>query len=862
MAFIFAGKSDMSGQFWSKNLSVRCHAFCLALLVLLAPMAPAFGQDAFATPTNVAVAVPGPVFGVPFVELSLKSSATPASTLQQTDSIQSTNSTPLAPERLDALLKGLPPLPVHDKQSFALPEQALVKPPPAGMQTVDKFPPVQSTAQPYRQPSAAKAQPAALRILRVAPQGAVASAEQIAVTFSQPMVPLSEAVDVDTSAFLKLQPQPAGHWRWAGTQTLIFTPARADHRLPAATSYSLSFPGHLKSVVGGAIKGTPHFSFKTPALEAVLNYPVADEPTVASPVILLTFNQEINKQELLSHMTLRDKSHSYPLRLVTADQLSAEAKNDGRLDVKDMPANTWIAVKPALPLPLGIKYLLTLAAGSPSAEGTDRTLKPQSFDIQVHGPLSLTDHPKNGMTAGSANCSFGFNNNFKLDNQKLESLIKISPRPANCEIAGNYNGFYINGDFKAFQKYTVTLDAGLKDAFNQKLGHLVTCSWTTGARDAQLTCNNNFVTIAPGQKPVLSFFAQATDKVTAKIYRVTPKDIASDKNFDFVDNAESYASRSIMPGELVATKVYPVGINAVSVDVDLAPYLKDGHGQFIIACSCPDKINKTILRFASFVQVTAIGIDVFKGSADNFRVFTTSLSDGKPLAGCSVTLPPLSNASDTDSNGQTTVMVPSNTTAPPDPSYRRLLTVVKGTDAAVLVGTATGWVQEPTEPTINYYCVTDRALYRPGDQVHVKGWQRGFKLNQDSAIRLFASNITHVNCVATSSDGTKIVEGNAKVDAAGGFDFTVNLPAKIALGGLNIDISAPQNELAAFCSNGFVNDAVGNSNSVKNYSKVVQVDVQEFRRPDFEMKNGRFQDQHDDWRNNQTDCNGFLFWRR
>ena len=69
---------------------------------------------------------------------------------------------------------------------------------------------------------------------------------------------------------------------------------------------------------------------------------------------------------------------------------------------------------------------------------------------------------------------------------------------------------------KPFQKYTVSISGDLRDEFDQKLGKDMSYSWTMGAKERQLRQGQQFLTIAPGQKPELSFYAQAVDNVHVK----------------------------------------------------------------------------------------------------------------------------------------------------------------------------------------------------------------------------------------------------------------------------------------------------------------------------------------------------------
>ena len=450
------------------HLMSQLSASFLAALIALTPVLPAFAQEVNPSPGDTdsddisAEKRPSIDFTVTPCETSEKFAV---------ETTEKSAGVPLSVERLEELARRLPPLEKATGKAFLLPEQALVKPPKSGIEIVEKFPPEQSAGA---QPKPARdVEKLPLKILRVSPQGDIIAARQVAVTFSQPMVAVQEAGDVDTTPFLKMSPQPAGHWRWAGTQTLVFTPARKDRRLPAATTYKITFLPKLQSQSGSSLSTAPVYTFKTPTLQAIRIIPGPSEPTIATPTIFLQFNQDINKEALFPHIVLRDKSHTYPLRFATASEITDEKKNASKIDAELFPANQWIALKPVSPLPLANRYSVDLQAGSPSAEGPDTPLRDAVDIITVHSPLNLIQSPPNGETPERNTFDFSFNNALSLENHKISDFVKIAPVPPNFEVGCFTDLIRISGDFKSFQKYSVTIDGALKDRFGQSLGALL-----------------------------------------------------------------------------------------------------------------------------------------------------------------------------------------------------------------------------------------------------------------------------------------------------------------------------------------------------------------------------------------------------
>ncbi|HTH51560.1 MAG TPA: hypothetical protein VL501_06490, partial [Pyrinomonadaceae bacterium] len=61
-----------------------------------------------------------------------------------------------------------------------------------------------------------------LNVLRYSPEGQVALAPDLSVTFSQPMVAVTSQQQAAEYAPVELSPQVEGRWRWLGTKTLMF----------------------------------------------------------------------------------------------------------------------------------------------------------------------------------------------------------------------------------------------------------------------------------------------------------------------------------------------------------------------------------------------------------------------------------------------------------------------------------------------------------------------------------------------------------------------------------------------------------------------------------------------------------------
>src|SRR5262249_43562111 len=75
-----------------------------------------------------------------------------------------------------------------------------------------------------------------------------------------------------------------------------------------------------------------------------------------------------------------------------------------------------------------------------------------------------------------------------------------------------------------------------------------------------------------------------------------------------------------------------------------------------------------------------------------------------------------------------------------------------------------------------WYVLHDRAVYRPGETVSMKGWVRRFTASSDGQLELVGKGAA-VGYVVTDPQGNQIAGGTVDVNALGGFDFRFDLRA-------------------------------------------------------------------------------------
>ncbi|HET8781580.1 MAG TPA: alpha-2-macroglobulin family protein, partial [Pyrinomonadaceae bacterium] len=257
----------------------------------------------------------------------------------------------------------------------------------------------------------------------------------------------------------------------------------------------------------------------------------------------------------------------------------------------------------------------------------------------------------------------------------------------------------------------------------------------------------------------------------------------------------------------------------VETVIDLSPALTNGRGHLILIVEpsggSPSGDDDSEIA-ESWIQVTNIGLDAFADNTDLVG-WVTSLKDGAPLSDVDVSLLPSDVAAKTGGDGLARLALKSTNSTP------GLLVARRDGDVAILperpsyANRDTGtWVRKPQIDSLRWFVFDDRKMYQPGEEVHVKGWIRRIGGGKTGDTDLFANAGTQVSYVLSDSRNNSVKNGTVQLNALGGFDFVVKLPDKVNLGTTTLKLQA--------------------STSLEGSHHAHRFEVQEFRRPEFEVK--------------------------
>lgn len=734
---------------------------------------------------------------------------------QSTQTIATASTQPLSDADIENILSRLPTLQAEEsvQTDFKL-AQNLLPPPRTGETVLQSFPP---TAE-AKLPEQAAAGP--LEVLRYSPEGEIPVAPFISITFNQPMVPLTALKDLTSADIpVKVTPELAGTWRWLGTKTLTFNyDSKLIDRLPKSKSYTVTVPAGTKSQTGGTLVEAVEWTFTTPPVKVTSKYPEGiSQPQ--NPLVYIAFDQRVDPAAILNVTKLTARGNPVKIRLST----EADWKVNPTVNnlVKGSLDGRWVVFQAQELLPLDSDISITVGPATPSAEGPLTSGDIQSFSFHTYAPLKVIEH---GCSWGGSDCRplspFYIRFNNPLD-QKLfsEELVQVKPEIPGMSVNVMGESLMIQGETKGQTTYTVTLDGSLTDSYGQKLGQTQSLTFKVGnAEKMMVGTDQNFITLDPASgDPAYSVYSVNFNKLDVQIYSVKPTDWPAFKKY-----LREYRQTD-KPAAIPGIKVFDGSVDIKSVadsltetPIKLKPYMKGNAGQFVLIVKPHLGLfekDEYWQRVQVWLQVTHIGLDSMVDNS-SITAWATDLRNGAPLQNVSISADSAMQQAVTGETGLVTFPIPSGAT---------YLTATSGDDLAILPRSLNYWGDDswnasPVFDELRWYVVDDRQMYKPGEEVHVKGWLRRIGGTQTGDVGLVGNDVTAVSYTITEPQGNELNHGEAKVNALGGFDLAFTIPEKTNLGNAQINFQAG-----------------GSLTNLSNTSFGHSFQIQEFRRPEFEV---------------------------
>jgi uncharacterized protein YfaS (alpha-2-macroglobulin family) len=260
----------------------------------------------------------------------------------------------------------------------------------------------------------------------------------------------------------------------------------------------------------------------------------------------------------------------------------------------------------------------------------------------------------------------------------------------------------------------------------------------------------------------------------------------------------------------------------VQTAIDMKPALNSaGHGQVMVKISqWPLPTDRYKRRYIlAWVQATDLAVDAF-AEYTHLTAWVTKLKDGKAVSGARLSVLPEGKTATSGGKGLAKVDFPERSTT--RTRDKRVLVARTSTDTVMLPESAYWWSysrwyrRPPPGEYVRWYVFNDRGLYKPKEEVRIKGWVRLVDMGKGSSIKLLPPESRTVSYIVYGPRGNKVGKGSARIGPTGGFNFKFKLPDNVNLGYARVQLTT------------YAPGAKGTSTSHG-------FQIQEFKRPEFEV---------------------------
>lgn len=635
--------------------------------------------------------------------------------------------------------------------------------------------------------------------------------------------------------------QRSGTWRWVGTRGLFFTPL-GD--LPGATNFHVKVPKGLKSLEGEALAADYTLSFSTERPRLLATEPKEGSYTLkAAAPLSLEFNQGVDPAEFMKVARL----------VVRADAKATPIPFHAEHPKSRAHAERTLMIVPNTKLPLDASIELTIDKGL-RGEGPLLSEVASTLHVRTYGPLALALVQCPRVQDGAlGRCQAHRDITVVLSNPvmpdefrahlKMNSVprVPIAKRPPPPKTARALTEFALGADPAFGARYHLTLTAGMTDVYGQRLAkdatfdvdteedftHPAVAAPTSRAQSDAPEPPPPPATIASRVLPpfsadlgitgyVIEALPARAHKLSAGVVNVPTFGLlgakVSEREVKQVLLGTAAASGGFLAGGYRfawESPNQPANTRYVeSIDLDaLLGSTRRGVGFIALGV-----VGVTAPVRQQLVNVTDLALSA-KMSRFGSLVWVTSLSTGKPVVGAEVSIGATKkddmSTFVTDARGLATI---------PAESFNPIATTKRDgeyrsgdiDDSVLFVKKDSDWTFERVEQGSNFQraagtadltgsrewqaaVFTDRGVYRPGEILKLVAVVR-----QSDARGLTVMQGHDVRVSLVDTQGEKVFDGRAKLDAFGTVSLDLPIPKSAHLGDARAVVELPGSRDARF----------------------------------------------------------------
>ena len=570
------------------------------------------------------------------------------------------------------------------------------------------------------------------------------------VLFNKPVVPLARLhKPAASSEVLGLRPALPGVFRWYGSRLLAFEP----EGVPApATEYTVLLDPKLKAQDGSELAGMDAFRFRTPALKLLSLEPSgADVEPERCRTLELAFNYPVEPELIRSALSVQADGRGYPF------ELRKPPGEDRRVLLLEMKRE----------LPWDAEVAVRLAAGARPASGAYGTLEEQALGFHTLEPLRADNAELHDWLA-AVEASLQFNH--PLQEEGALDFVRVDlpgySVAENAEVSGS--AIALRNLPVVFEStFTVTVRAGLKDLYGQKL-----------------PADQSFA-LEIGPAPSYVSYRAEGDRILEKGFPpVVVVDFQNALDGAFAAGRLRHPFDPVPEVPLTSYGELPRNTRAFRA-VDLGPYLNaDGTGsafarwRFSVRSWWSEDLEAQTVDLR--LQVTDLGMSVHLAH-NRLLAWVASLAGGRPVAGAEVTV--RTPAGDwkkgtTDGRGLASFALKDGELAAAVGSRRHGLELEARLGEDRLVYRPSPYLDaalRADRPVPVTWLASDRGIYRPGESLSFLGIDRDQVLG-----RLEPCQGAYTVELLQGYSGENVVARAAgKLSSTGRFWGTLQLPAAL-----------------------------------------------------------------------------------
>lgn len=688
-----------------------------------------------------------------------------------------------------------------------------------------------------------------LQVLQKFPMGEVNAPNpitEITVTFSQPMVSLTDPKTMSAFCPFHFTPDIPGKCSWRGTNTVVFVPSQA---LPVDRHYEVAIPQGTKSQVSGAsLDADVTWKFNTQRPQVRETRPYEREGWVGQdPLLMVAFDMDVDPDQVLRSAVLSEwvKNEAGAKVTLSAHYATLEEikKTDGFYWARDTkkPIRSVVVFQPAERLKLGQAYYLMLKRGLLSLNGEVGMANDRVIRFSTVNEFSFAGHSEPTGCLEEQPVKLTFTN--PVDTKELIAHLRVESNGGSVDVhslsevnrdpEGKTVTYALPGSrLQPNATCTVRLTSGLKDLFGNILSDGKRYSFHAGDRCARLTMTQGFGVLESylGHRlPVASVnatdvpmkLAQVRDDQVIPLLKALKWNWYDYGEYDYGeegdgdDENEDWSEENIKEGRIHAdAKKKEKALESIlnfTVDrpwkpqieankksrsfIDLDEALpREGKGGGLVF----SQMTFQGRPFRALDDITPLGLTL-KTSPDSSLAFVTYLKSGSPAKGVPVEIRGDSNkvlwTGRTDADGFADF-----------PGWRQLgITEWKNERPALwafarhaegdaLISSAMRggidpwrfniqWEENPDMEDLRGSLFTERGVYRPGETVHLKGILR--RLQKDDWA---FPGLRTVQIKLVDPANSEAFNGPVSVSTMGTFQKDFPIPASARTGNWNLTV--------------------------------------------------------------------------